>query len=299
MPARSARDAPQYENVEIPAAIRRYTDRAVSRLLSFCPKDFVSTQLLKPATHLLNRNAKFLRAMLVFTGADALGEEPDSFTDLAVALELLHTSSLIHDDIIDRDLKRRGVSAVHIEYDRETAILAGDALMAKAVELSSSYGREVITLISKSAMRMCAGELLDYDCQKGRRIPSLEEYLDIAQLKCASLIGASCSAPALYKRSAICGRMDAIGTNIGMAYQIRDDALDFAETGRKRAVTDFKPNIVAVLHAHSGMGIGDAVARAARFNNGYVDAAEKQARDRRLRAAFWPYLNFVGMAAKA
>ena len=261
---------------QLSSDIERSLDRAVLVMKSLGKEDFINGELAGPASHLLGHPGKLLRPALVFIGAEAIGERPSEFIDLAVASELMHTSSLIHDDIIDGDLMRRGMPTVHKEYGSAAAILAGDALIAKAIEMAAPYGSRVLRHITRAAMMMCAGEALDYRCQVEGVTPTLVQYMEIARLKSAALIGASCSIAPVYKGSGIADRIYGLGEGIGIAFQIRDDMEDFVENmdmGDGTTGERMRPNIVTTLMEERSIGDGDALEEAARINNRCIDDA--------------------------
>ncbi len=247
-----------------------------SRLRSFKISDFVNTQLFAPSTYLLKRNGKLLRPALVLMGAHVVGKRPSDFVDLAVAAELLHTSSLIHDDIIDDDMARRGTKSVHSKYGSKPAILAGDALISKAVSLSARYGEDVLMSITKSSMDMCAGEMLDYSYQDSNSAPGLDEYINVSFLKSASLIAACWSAGAVYSNSKIAEKVHRSGVDIGIAFQIRDDILDFIRADKKHSRSGLVPNAVTSLQKEYDIDKSSAIIRAVELNNRYIDMAEEK-----------------------
>jgi geranylgeranyl pyrophosphate synthase len=235
---------------------------------------FRSKELFAPAVHLLRNRGKLMRPSLVLLGAHVTGQDTQMFVDLAVSAELLHISSLIHDDIIDRDTVRRGVKAVHIRYGNEAAILAGDALISKSISNSAKYGKEVIESISEAAMDMCAGEALDYSFQKGKKVPKQSEYQRIAELKSASLIATCCNIAAVYKKDKLAGRLHAFGRNVGIAFQMRDDILDSIEGTEKKS--GFRPNIITTLMEHLSLSGKEAVDQAIELHNRHIDTAIKE-----------------------
>lgn len=217
--------------------------------------DFKSN-ILKDATfHLLSVRGKLLRPGLVFVGAEAIGSNVNDYVDLATAIEYLHISSLIHDDIIDKDERRRGKESVHFKYGIENAILAGDALIARAVNLSSRYGEKVVSKISGTAFQMCDGEALDYSVQEGKIKQDFNSYLEVAKRKTASLISTSLSIASIRenKDDYIVRKLENAGENLGIAFQIRDDiinAVGSVELGRRPGNDDAlknRPNVVSVL----------------------------------------------------
>jgi geranylgeranyl pyrophosphate synthase len=284
-----------YEKItaSLPKNVKRSIEKTSVRLSSFRYKDFVNPLLYKPTVHLFNDVGKLLRPTLVFIGADAIGEKPDKFVDLAVAAELIHTSSLIHDDIIDGDELRRGVEAVHIKYGKESAILAGDALISKAIMMSADYGSDVMRSISQASMDMCAGEILDNKYHNGSSFPSLKTYMDIARLKSASLIASCCNIVAVYGKHAEADRIYNFGIDLGLAFQIRDDVLESLEESVERE--NEKCNIVNILQSRYSLNRKEAVKKAVKMNNEYVNSAVRRINDRSVSKEFEKYADFVNL----
>ncbi len=260
--------------VEVPRAVSSSLQAVRRRIAGLGLAEFRERELYVPSTYLLGQEGKLMRPSLVLMGAYATDQRPARFVDLAVAVELLHTSSLIHDDIIDKDRMRRGVDAVHVRYGSESAILAGDALIAKAINLSAPYGERVMSVTSEAALGMCAGEALDYAFQKRGRMASVAEYTRIAELKSALLIAMCCSVAAVYSGSGAQRRLYSFGMRMGIAFQMHDDITEHME-GRKegaaRRAGRFRPDIVATLGA--GGRDGSALQRAVRLQNKYIDEA--------------------------
>lgn len=261
---------------QLPDSISESLALTQSRLTALGEREFVNKSLSEPATHLLKHPGKLVRPGILLSTAHILGEEPSKFVDLAAGIELLHTSSLVHDDIIDRDTTRRGSEAVHSKYGINSAILAGDALIAEAIHLASRYGGVVVQRASEAAMSMCAGEILDHEQQTSKAGMDLETYLKIARLKTASLIATSFSVVADYTGSGARDRLYNIGVNVGMSFQIKDDIMNFLgvkDKAAKSVRTDAKnnrPNIVSVFEFH---GKRDPLRTAAKLNNFYLDQA--------------------------
>ncbi len=289
MPAKTS------ENARFPEEILLCVKETRKRLSSLSSGEFVSNELFAPATHLLNQNGKLIRPALVFIGAQALDEEPEEFIDLALAVELLHTSSLIHDDIIDGDNRRRETISVHRKYGKEAAILAGDALISKAISLSSVYGPQVMKAISKATMDMCAGEILDYAYQRDRKVPDMQRYLQIAGLKSASLIGTACSIAATYKSSKLENELYEFGKDSGIAFQIRDDLAEFSGTKKARdaELSRYRPNVVRTFQKHSSLDEASALGRARELNLHYLRKALNRIQGRRVKEMLSPYINAI------
>lgn len=259
--------------VSLPEEVDLALKGVEARLSSFRISDFVNRDLFNPSVHLLSRRGKLLRPTLLLLGAYFLGQKPSRYVDLAVAAELLHVSSLIHDDIIDRDEVRRGIKTVHVRYGNEAALLAGDALIATAVGMSSKYGEEVMKAMSSASIDMCAGELLDYNLQKTGTVPSVAQCLNIDMLKSAALIAACCNVVAVHTNDSHSHEMHLFGRDLGTAFQIRDDIIDYREwvsRGRKGLLV---PNVVSSIESRRKMRSESALLEAGRLNEKYVRSA--------------------------
>ena len=203
-------------------------------------------RLYEASRYLLDAGGKRLRpAVLLLAGealegVDPFAEDYRSFGDedidlmaAAVSIEVIQSFTLIHDDIMDDDDVRRGVPAVHREYDLETAILAGDTLYSKAFECMLETGapadRSVRALdeLATTCTRICEGQALDVEFEnRGSVAP--EEYIEMVEYKTAVLYAAAASIPAIILGAddevveALCG----YGLDVGRAFQIQDDLLD-------------------------------------------------------------------------
>jgi len=253
----------------LPKEIKECLHQTVSRITSFKSGDFLIEELFRPSTHLLNKGGKLLRPTLLFLGAAAIDENGKNLIDLAAAIELLHVSSLIHDDIIDKGEVRRGVGTVNKKYGDNIALLAGNALISKAIHLSSKYGREVMDAVSSTALQMSAGELLDYQSKMKGNGTDMDEYLEIAKLKTAALTGTSCNIAAVYKKSSAKAALYKYGFNLGIAFQIRDDMIDFMEPNHVRSGT----NIVTLIKKKYNTNKDRALEKAAKLNHYYIQEA--------------------------
>jgi geranylgeranyl pyrophosphate synthase len=261
----------------VPEQIRIALGLTVRKLSLLDKKDFLIEELTEPATHLLRYPGKLVRSGLLFTSAVALGQRQEDFVDLAAAIELIHTASLIHDDLVDDDSIRRGVEAVHSRFGIEKAVLSGDALIAKGVNLASKYGAAVVSRASEASMAMCAGEILDMKFQKEKTPVSIDQYLDVARLKTATFMAVSSSIVADCISHSAHDTLYQIGLNIGLSFQIRDDIMNYLgveEPGRKPVNTDaigFRPNVIsAMLNIRRQDALMDAVA----LNNKFLDEAD-------------------------
>jgi geranylgeranyl diphosphate synthase type I len=151
----------------------------------------------------------------------------------AVGLEVIQSFTLIHDDIMDDDELRRGVPAVHEEYDEETAILAGDTLYAKAFEFMThtgskpEHGLEATNRLARTCTQICEGQTLDVAFENRTEVLP-EEYLEMVELKTAVLYGASAAIPAILLGAdeETVESLYRYGIDSGRAFQIQDDVLD-------------------------------------------------------------------------
>jgi geranylgeranyl pyrophosphate synthase len=170
--------------------------------------------LAEPARHIITAGGRRIRPLVLMGACDALGGDPGAALEPAVAVEFVHTASLIHDDIMDRSPQRRGVEAVHRRYGLRLAILTGDALCFAAFELAAGDS-SVGGILAGACRQMCMGEAMP---------PGPEA----AEKKTAVLFGVSARLGAL-AANAEPARVEAMrryGRALGMAYQLRDDQLD-------------------------------------------------------------------------
>ena len=181
----------------------------------------------------------------------------------AAAIELLHTASLIHDDIIDGDVLRRGVRTVHSIWGDEVAITAGDLLIGKAVEIMAlATPPKVVNLIARACVKMCEGEMLDIKFRDNLGKITEEQYLQMVNKKSASLVRVATESGAIIGGGSekVVTALSNFGELIGMAFQLRDDVLNITSTEtrlRKPVKTDMlakRPNLVMIHAAKSHLG---------------------------------------------
>jgi len=195
------------------------------------------------------------RAEITFLLGHILQAPPSALVDIAVAVEIIHLATLIHDDVIDGGSLRRNRPSLQVRQGIPPAILYGDLLFSRGISRVNRLGRRELTeLLLKTVEDLCAGEILE--CQLARRFPWTEnEYLEAADLKTASLFRYCCRAPGMLaglsrRRLAV---LDDFGSNLGICYQIVDDCLDFVSIAKeigKDTLADLKngvPNLPLVL----------------------------------------------------
>ena len=184
------------------------------------------------ATHyMLEDGGKRIRPVLCLLGNELFGPvKPDTWK-IAVALELFHNFTLIHDDIMDKAPLRRGRETVHMKYDESTALLAGDVMLLQAYdnlnETDSHNVQTLVRLLNKTGREVCEGQQLDMDFEKNAAI-SLSDYLHMIELKTAVLLAASLQMGSIAGGA---GEKDQqliydFGKNLGLAFQVQDDWLD-------------------------------------------------------------------------
>lgn len=172
---------------------------------------------------------KRLRPTLVFLASELVGYRGDKDVAYAAILEFIHTATLVHDDIVDQAILRRGKASLHSRWGSESAVLMGDYLLISAVQMATDMQwNEIQPMIAGTAKNLIEGELLQGHRQYDLTITE-EEYLEIIELKTARLFSTCITIPPILKGSdrKIIEAMSSYGLSIGMAFQIVDDCLDF------------------------------------------------------------------------
>jgi octaprenyl-diphosphate synthase len=183
--------------------------------------------------YIVNRKGKQMRPMFVFLAAKLLnnGQVNERTYRGASVIELIHTATLVHDDVVDDSNKRRGFFSVNALWKNKIAVLVGDYLLSKGLLLSIDNGDfDLLRIISVAVREMSEGELLQIE--KARRLDITEEvYYDIIRQKTATLIAACCSLGACSVKpdSLDVETFRKFGELIGMAFQIKDDLFDYGE----------------------------------------------------------------------
>lgn len=198
--------------------------------------------LYQPCHFIVEGTGKRLRPFLVMIAAKSVGADPQSVMNAAMAVELFHNFTLVHDDIMDNADKRRGRPTLHLKYDLSTAILAGDNLLAIAYERllknCKKNGIGAVEDFTHGLIEVCEGQSLDKDFETRDEV-SLEEYLIMISKKTAALAEVSCSIGAKLGGGSVkeINALKRYGKYLGLAFQIQDDLLDImadeAELGKK------------------------------------------------------------------
>ncbi|EHO05146.1 hypothetical protein HMPREF9714_03509 [Myroides odoratimimus CCUG 12901] len=183
--------------------------------------------------YIVNRKGKQMRPMFVFLVAKMVAGEVNERTYRgASVIELIHTATLVHDDVVDDSNKRRGFFSLNALWKNKIAVLVGDYLLAKGLLLSIDNGDfDLLRIISVAVREMSEGELLQIE--KARRLDITEEvYYEIIRQKTATLIAACCSLGAAAvdpDNAELIEKMRKFGELIGMAFQIKDDLFDYTD----------------------------------------------------------------------
>ena len=187
--------------------------------------------LYEPITYILQLGGKRLRPVLTLMATDIFNSDYKKALDAALAVEVFHNFSLVHDDIMDDAPLRRGQETVHEKWDINTGILSGDAMLINAYQLFENYEGEVFRslakLFSKTALEVCEGQQYDIDFES-RDDVTLAEYLKMIEYKTAVLVGAALKMGAIVAQTseANCERIYEFGRDLGIAFQLQDDYLD-------------------------------------------------------------------------
>ena len=178
---------------------------------------------------IVKRKGKQLRPMFVLLTAKLCGDINESTYRAASLVELLHTASLVHDDVVDESLERRGFFSTYSLWKAKVSVLVGDYLLAKGLLLSlDNNDFRILQILSEAVSAMSEGELLQME--KSRTLNLKEDsYFEIIKNKTASLLASACAAGAysVTQSEKYAGKMRAFGENVGIAFQIKDDLFDY------------------------------------------------------------------------
>ena len=230
---------------ESPAGIRHVQALLKADMAAFKPKfrQAVTTDVALLDTvmrYILRQKGKQMRPMFVFLsarlhgGVDEHGQAIDRAHTAAALIELLHTATLVHDDVVDESPLRRGVFSIQALWKKKVAVLVGDYLLSRGLLAAvDAEAYDLLKITSRAVREMSEGELLQIE--KARRLDITEEvYFDIIRRKTASLLAAccACGAAAAGADQETVDRMWGLGERVGLAFQIQDDLLDLGEGDR-------------------------------------------------------------------
>ena len=239
-------------------SIEQYRDSFISHLEA--RSTFTEPQnLYEPIQYILGLGGKRMRPILTLMTAELFGADPKNALDAALAIEMFHNFSLVHDDIMDDAPLRRGKVTVHEKWDVNTGILSGDAMLILAYQFFESYPPEVFkkltVLFSQTAIEVCEGQQYDVDFET-RDDVTIPEYLKMIEYKTSVLVAAAMKMGAIVANASE-KDADAIyefGRNLGIAFQLQDDYLDAfgdPETFGKQVGGDIMVNKKTFLYLKS------------------------------------------------
>lgn len=206
-----------------------HVDAAIDELLPITRPE----ELYKASRYLVDAGGKRLRPAVLILAAEAVGSDLKSVLPAAVAVELVHNFTLIHDDIMDKDDVRRGMPAVHVKWGEAGAILAGDTLYSKAFEILSKAENDpsrilkCMDVLSKACTEICEGQWLDMDFEKRERVTE-SEYIEMVEKKTSVLYATAAKIGALLGGASdeVADSLFEYGRLIGIGFQMYDDVLD-------------------------------------------------------------------------
>ena len=213
------------------------------------------------AAHIVAAGGKRLRPMLTLACARMCGYAGSRHVHLAACVEFIHTATLLHDDVVDESVLRRGLASANAIFGNKASVLVGDFLFARAFQLMVEDGSlEVLRILSQAAATIAEGEVLQLTTQNDLST-SEERYLDVIGGKTAALFAAACQVGGVVadRPAEELAALAEYGTAIGMAFQLVDDALDYAADQRTLGKTvgdDFREGkitlpVLAAYHAGS------------------------------------------------
>lgn len=187
--------------------------------------------LYDPIRYTLDCGGKRLRPVLTLAACEAMGKEPITAIHQAIAIEMFHNFTLLHDDVMDKADVRRGRPTVHVKWNEETAILSGDAMLTTSTMLlavkAGEHLAQALELFNGTAMNIYEGQQYDMDFES-RNDVTVEEYMEMIRLKTSVLLGCACAMGALMADAPFETqvRFFDYGVNLGLAFQLQDDYLD-------------------------------------------------------------------------
>ena len=222
------------------AAVRALVADDLARVDRTIDVNLASSVALIPelARHVTDAGGKRIRPLVTLLGARAAGYEGDRHIELAAVIEFIHTATLLHDDVVDRSLERRGLQSANAIWGNAASVLVGDFLFSQAFRLMVADGSlPVLQLLSNAAAVIAQGEVLQL-VTTGKTATTEDEYLEVVRAKTAQLFAAAAAVGGHlvgYDPDVLAG-LDRYGDQVGTAFQLTDDALDYLgeseETGK-------------------------------------------------------------------
>ena len=211
--------------------LKSYASKIESELQQLELPDEPKT-LYQPQRYILAANGKRIRPILALMGCGLCGKSPDNAIPVALAVELVHNFTLMHDDIMDQAKSRRGQLSVHAKWDTATAILAGDSMFVQAMRQiqyipDSADIKAIYNVLLDTTNKVCEGQALDMEFEKRTDVTS-DEYLEMISGKTSALISGSLKMGGLTAGALAdqLKQLEIIGNSLGIAFQIQDDLLD-------------------------------------------------------------------------
>jgi len=215
--------------VNIPASYQKLVKKEIE---DFCNHLTSSpAELYDPMRYMLSMEGKRLRPILLLLSGKAFSNNLKPMLPVALAVEIFHSFTLMHDDITDNAPLRRNKPSVHVKWNTNIALLSGDAMMIKAYEYLAQtpnpYLQPILEVFNQTALSVCEGQQLDMNFETLERV-SIKDYLHMISLKTAALFAASLQMGAILGGASAkdAARMKTFGENIGMLFQLQDDILD-------------------------------------------------------------------------
>ncbi len=249
---------------------------AVKQAMDALVKDLeISRPMKEMVQHACINGGKLIRPIILLLTTDLCGGDYKKSINAAVAIEMIHSASLIHDDVLDEGTLRRGAPSMYRQFGCSSAILCGDFLISKAIELISPYDSRAVRDFGRAGMHMSQGEVMDIISFKQGF--GINEYIECVTNKTASLFSSSASIGA-YNAGAdeeMAMRCRRFGTNVGIAYQMVDDILEYMDV-----LDDKNSKKVSVSLPHifddQDMDRDDIISSSVNEVKKYVDAARSE-----------------------
>jgi octaprenyl-diphosphate synthase len=211
----------------------------INKELAELVRDLPDSQLSDIISYVVASPGKRVRPLILIFSAKAMGSTTSQAMNAALAIELVHAASLVHDDILDYGVERRGSPSTLERFGPDAALLAGDYLISRSIELISHYSQPVISTFATACMNMSEGELMDMS-----RASSENDYYQCISKKTASLFSASAKIGGLIAGASKedVARFESYGMNLGLGYQVLDDleeflGIDQGKSSKKTSVT--------------------------------------------------------------
>lgn len=254
------------EMTDVKKILKQMSDELSKPIESYI-EDELPANLIEAARQYPYAGGKRMRPAMVIAACRAVGGDGQKAVPLAVAIEYIHNFTLIHDDLMDGDEKRRGMTTSHVKYGMPTAVLAGDALFAKAFQIIADLDvdgetvKEILRVVSKSVWDLARGQQMDINNENGAEV-TMDEYIETIRLKTSVLFAAGAAGGAMIGGASreVVDAVHGYAMNLGVAFQMYDDILgivgDPAVTG-KSSGNDIRKGKSTVIVCHALKNIAD------------------------------------------